>query len=191
MNQLKQTPPETGGFAVTCTGKNLVSRRNFLLTGSAALTTMTVMIRVPGMAKAAPATVMGYPRKKIGTLGGLTNDTPVSFTYPDEGAHSSSMLIKLGVKAGGGLGPDGDVVAFNAICTHQGGPLQASYKAATKTLGACPFHLSTFDLTRYGILISGQAYQSLPQVMLELDGDDIYAVGVMGLIFGRHNNLES
>ena len=83
------------------------------------------------------------------------------------------------------------MVAFNAICTHQGGPLQASYTAATKSVGACPFHLSTFDLTRYGILISGQAYQSLPQVMLELDGDDIYAVGVMGLIFGRHHNLES
>lgn len=187
MNELKPTLPETG----KCTGKNLVSRRNFLLTGSAALTTMTVMVRVPGMAGAAPATVAGYPRKKIGTLGGLANDTPMPFTYPDEGMHSGGLLIKLGVKAGGGLGQDEDVVAFNAVCTHQGGPLQASYKAATKTLGACLFHLSTFDLTRHGILVSGQAYQSLPQIMLELDGDDIYAVGVMGLIFGRHNNLES
>jgi arsenite oxidase small subunit len=37
--------------------------------------------------------------------------------------------------------------------------------------------------------VSGQAYQSLPQVLLELDGDDIYAVGVMGLLYGRNENL--
>jgi arsenite oxidase small subunit len=59
-----------------------------------------------------------------------------------------------------------------------------------KSLGACPLHLSTYDLTRHGILISGQAYQSLPQVLLELEGDDIYAVGVFGLIFGRFDNLQ-
>ncbi len=81
-------------------------------------------------------------------------------------------------------------MAFNTVCTHQGGPLGASYKAATKSLGACPLHLSTFDLTRHGILISGQAYQSLPQVLLEVKGDEIHAVGMMGLIFGRHANLQ-
>ena len=42
---------------------------------------------------------------------------------------------------------------------------------------------------RHGILVSGQAYQSLPQVLLELDGDDIYAVGMFGLIYGRYDNL--
>jgi arsenite oxidase small subunit len=46
-----------------------------------------------------------------------------------------------------------------------------------------------FDLTRHGILISGQAYQSLPQILLELEGDNIFAVGVFGLIFGRYDNL--
>ncbi len=91
--------------------------------------------------------------------------------------------------AGGGIGPEQDVVAFNYTCTHQGGLLTGTYKADTKSLGACPFHLSTYDLTRHGILISGQAYQSLPQVLLELDGDDIYAVGIFGLIYGRFDNL--
>ncbi|MCK4862241.1 MAG: arsenate reductase (azurin) small subunit, partial [Rhodobacteraceae bacterium] len=67
--------------------------------------------------------------------------------------------------------------------------LSGSYKADTKSLGACALHLSTYDLTRHGILISGQAYQSLPQVLLELDGDEIYAVGIFGLIYGRKENL--
>ena len=172
-------------------GGCLVTRRNVLLGGSATVATMTVMIQMPGMAEAARAHVAGYPRKKIGRLSRLKNDKPLLFNYPDNGAHSSCMLVKLGTKAGGGIGREGDVIAFNTVCTHQGGPLQASYKAATKTLGACPFHLSTFDLTRYGIIVSGQAYQSLPQIMLEVKGDDIYAVGVMGLIFGRHENLQS
>lgn len=102
--------------------------------------------------------------------------TAVEFTYPDDGDYSDSMLVKLGARAGGGIGADQDVVAFNTICTHQGGAMAGTYGAAYKSLGPCPLHLSTYDLTRHGILISGQAYQSLPQVLLELEGDDIYAV---------------
>ena len=143
----------------------------------------------PGEAKT-PAQVSTYPRKKIARLSELKTDVPVAFIYPDEGAYSECMLVKLGTEGGGGVGPQKDVVAFNYFCTHQGGDLSGTYKADTKSLGACPLHLSTYDLTRHGILISGQAYQSLPQVLLELDGDDIYAVGVFGLIFGRYDNLQ-
>ena len=134
--------------------------------------------------------VATYPRKKIAKLGELKTDVPIGFEYPDDGAFASSMLVKMGTEAGGGIGPQKDVVAFNYFCTHQGGDLSGTYKGDTKSLGACPLHLSTYDLTRHGILISGQAYQSLPQVLLELDGDDIYAVGVFGLIFGRYDNLQ-
>ena len=172
-------------------GKCLMSRRKFLL--SSGVTTATVMVTMnPGTAAAAkvPATISTYPRKKIAKLSALKTDQPVEFEYPDEGAFAQSMLVKLGTEAGGGIGPDKDVVAFNNHCTHQGGDLTDSYKADTKSLGACPLHLSTYDLTRHGILISGQAYQSLPQVLLELEGDDIYAVGVFGLIFGRYDNLQ-
>ena len=100
------------------------------------------------------------------------------------------MIVRMGVEAGGGLGPNRDVVAFNYACTHQGGDLNGTYKANTKSLGACPLHLSTYDLTRYGILISGQAYQSLPQVLLELEGDKVFAVGIFGLVYGRFDNLQ-
>jgi len=133
-----------------------------------------------------PAT---FPRKFIAKLSDLKLDEPVDFTYPDEGAHAESMIVRMGVRAGGGIGPDEDVVAFNYACTHQGNSLTGSYKKDTKSLGACALHLSTYDLTRHGILISGQAYQSLPQVLMELEGDDIYANGIFGLIFGRMDNL--
>ncbi len=172
-------------------GKCLMSRRNFLLT--AGLTTFTVMVTLNAgtpRAQQVPAAVATYPRKLIAKLSQLKVDQPVDFTYPDEGAYAESMVVKLGVPAGGGVGPAGDVVAFNYTCTHQGGPLSGSYQAADKALGPCPLHLSTYDLTRHGILISGQAYQSLPQVLLELEGDEIYAVGIFGLVYGRFDNLQ-
>ncbi len=66
---------------------------------------------------------------------------------------------------------------------------QYKVKGEHRVLGQCPFHLSTYDLRRHGIIVSGQAYQSLPQLLLELDGDDVYAVGMMGLLYGRNKNL--
>ena len=181
-----------GPAEVRKTGRSCVmNRRSFLLTSG--VTTATVMVAIhtgEGLAQA-PAVVATYPRKLVAKLSELKMDEPVDFSYPDDNAYSESMLVKLGRKAGGGLGPDRDVVAFNYTCTHQGGPLQGTYQAADKALGPCPLHLTTFDLTRHGMFISGQAYQSLPQVLLELDGDDIYAVGMFGLIYGRFDNLQA
>ncbi len=170
--------------------KCLMSRRSFLVAGGVTTTVMVTLNPGTALATEVPASITTYPRKFIVKLSELEVDKPFDFTYPDEGAHSDNMIVKLGVEAGGGIGPDKDVVAFNYACTHQGGSLFDSYKADTKSLGACPLHLSTYDLTRHGILISGQAYQSLPQILLELDGDDIYATGIFGLIFGRKDNLQ-
>ncbi|MDP6389776.1 MAG: arsenate reductase (azurin) small subunit [Alphaproteobacteria bacterium] len=172
-------------------GKCLMSRRKFLLTSGAATATVMVVLNAgTPMAKEVPGVVTTYPRKFITKLSALKTDKPVDFGYPDKGAYAESIIVKLGVEAGGGIGPGRDVVAFNNYCTHQGGDLADTYKGDTKSLGACPLHLSTYDLTRHGILISGQAYQSLPQILLELEGDKIYAVGVFGLIFGRFDNLQ-
>ncbi len=168
-------------------GKCLMSRRDFLF--ASGVSTVAMVSAGPGMAQI-PAMVATYPRKLVAKLSQLKADTPIDFQYPDKGAYSDSMIVKLGVEAGGGIGPNKDIVAFNYTCTHQGGDMSGSYKGDTKSLGACPLHLSTYDLTRHGILISGQAYQSLPQVLLEVDGDDIYAIAVFGLIYGRFDNFQ-
>lgn len=175
--------------------KCMMSRRNFLIysgatAGAASVMSLTLF---PGTAQAkkTQARVVGYPRKLLGKLSKLKANEPLYFNYPDDGPNSQGILVKMGVPAGGGLGPKQDVVGFSLMCTHQGGPLNGQYKVVGehRVLGQCPFHLSTFDMRRHGIIVSGQAYESLPQVLLELDGDEIYAVGIMGLLFGRTENL--
>lgn len=174
-----------------------MSRRRFLLqAGSGALgAVMAVKLgdlfvgRV--LAQDAGRTVQfaAYPRKRIGSLSALQVDQPVEFNYPGEEVLHHSFLIKLGRKAGGGVGPGQDVVAFNTFCTHQGGPLTSVYQAKYKVLGPCPLHLTTFDLTRHGMVVAGHATENLPQVVLDVEGDDIYATGVIGLIYGHDRNV--
>ncbi len=177
-------------------GKCMLSRREFLMySGSTAAAASVVTVNLfPGTAEAAQAKarVVGYPRKFVTKLSSLKDNVPFDFNYPDDGPNSQVFVVKMGgVKGGGGVGPKRDVVAFSYLCTHQGGPMNGKYQAVGehRVLGQCPLHLSLYDLTRHGIIVSGQAYQSLPQVLLEVDGDDIYAVGMMGLLYGRDKNL--
>ena len=173
----------------------MMSRRKFLMTsgvavGSASIVSLTLY---PGTSQAQQlqAKVTSYPRLLVAKLSQLKVNDPLYFNYPDDGPNSRAMLVRMGVEGGGGIGQNKDVVAFSMMCTHQGGPLDNQYKVRDehRVIGQCPFHLSTFDLRRHGIIVSGQAYESLPQVLLEQEGDLLYAVGIMGLLFGRSDNL--
>jgi len=173
----------------------MMNRREFMLFGSSAIVSASTisLTLLPGTsyAKEQKAQVVGYPRVKVAKLSDLKDNKAIDFQYPDKLASAQCTLVKMGVEAGGGIGDKKDIVAFSTLCTHQGGPLMGTYQATDehRTLGPCPLHLSLYDLRRHGIVVSGQAYQSIPQVLLEVDGDDVYAVGMMGLIFGRNKNL--
>lgn len=165
----------------------LATRRQFLLGGGVATATI-LLTGVQGLGLSeAQAVVSKYPRRRIGQISALKQDVPQFFNYPSKDI--KNILVKLGVPAGGGIGPNQDVVAFNPLCTHMGGSLEKLYRPEHKVLGQCPYHLSTFDLTRHGIIVSGHATVSLPQIALEVEGDHIYATGVIGLIYGRHRNV--
>lgn len=166
-----------------------ITRRQFLF-GSGAVMVTLMLPTWPwgGPLRPVPARLATYERQKVGRVSALKVGEPVEFFYPYDHPHCRDFLIRLGVPAGGGVGPERDIVAFNGLCTHQGGPLTGRYNARHQILGPCPFHLTTFDLTRHGMVISGHATQGLPQIVLEVDGDDIYATAVLGLIFGFHDN---
>ncbi len=162
-----------------------MTRRSFLLAGSSAI----ILSSIPGIASAVKLAVKDYPRKKIVSLKDLITDQPVEFQYPPNNPVSSFFIVKLGEEAGGGIGADKDIVAFSNLCSHMGGPLNGTYKAGHKAIGPCPLHLTTFDLTRHGMVISGHATEALPQARLEVSGGNVYAIGVTGLIYGHHDNL--
>ena len=109
----------------------------------------------------------------------------VAFQYPD--AQAPALAVKMGQKVEGGVGPDGDIVAYSQLCVHRGCPV--SYHAGTRTF-VCPCHYSVYDPERSGQLVIGHATTNLPRITLAYDAssDDVTATGVQGLIYGRSDN---
>ena len=125
-----------------------------------------------------------YPVKPIIALDELAPGATVPFSYPDE--RSPALLLRMGEPASEGIGPDSSIVAFSSLCTHKGCPVV--YRPEHRLL-ICPCHWSTFDPMKTGGLVIGQASQSLPRIELRIESGVIAAVGVEGLIYGRHTNL--
>jgi len=126
-----------------------------------------------------------YPAHRLANLKDLKVDSPIVVAYPDD--DSPGVLLKLGSRVEGGVGPDGDVVAFSTLCPHKGFPL--FFRADDRTL-SCPGHYSRFDVEKGGQEIWGHATQNLPQFRLRVDANgDIYAVAVDELIYGRLSNV--
>jgi arsenite oxidase small subunit len=181
------------------------SRREFLKIAAAA----SAVLALGGIASVMKAVIIpsistgaqvSFPKVKVASLAGLSTGSVLEFNYPLD--NEPNYLIKLGIKAEGGVGPDQDVVAFSDVCQHlgcnwgyvpKGGSPKAnkSYVAAGP-VGYCPCHGSIFDLTQSAKVIGGPSPRPVPQVQLEVDSSgDIYAVG-MGppAVFG-HNTGSS
>jgi arsenite oxidase small subunit len=165
-----------------------VGRRKFLTGGTTAAAAAVVVGAIPPAADATPALArVTYPRERIGNVKDLKVDQPVQISYPDD--ESPGILLKLGRRVEGGVGPDSDIVAFSTLCPHQGFPL--TFVAADKSLD-CPGHYSRFDCERGGQEIFGHATQNLPQFKLTVDPNgDIHAIAVDELIYGRLSNVLS
>lgn len=125
-----------------------------------------------------------YPRLVVGKVGDLRSNEPVSFAYPLKG--QQSVLIDLDEEVPEGVGDKKSIVAYSALCQHMGCPVPF-VKEGRYFL--CPCHQSKYDPAREGFVVQGVAQSPLPRVLLEVDGDDIVAVGVDGLIYGYRENL--
>ncbi|MGI9382464.1 MAG: arsenate reductase (azurin) small subunit [Methyloligellaceae bacterium] len=163
-----------------------VGRRQFLRGGTALAVGTAAATVVPREARArASSARVTYPSNRLANVKDLKVDQPLDIAYPDDG--SPGVLIKLGTRVPGGVGPDSDIVAYSTLCPHKGFPL--AYGASDKTLN-CPGHYSRFDCEMEGQQIFGMANQSLPMFDLRVDGKgDIYAEGVDELIYGRTSNV--
>jgi arsenite oxidase small subunit len=164
------------------------SRRQFLkLTGGAAAGATVVGVPSAQAVQAdAGRTTLPYAPKVIASAAQLRENVPVAFTFPD--ASSPCAVVKMGTPVPGGVGPQRDIVAYSVLCTHMGCPV--SYDATTREF-RCPCHFSTFDAEKAGQMISGQATEKLPFILLDYNASDgtVRAISVEGLIYGRQANL--
>jgi arsenite oxidase small subunit len=170
----------------SCPRKIDIGRRRFLSgAGMAAAGAAAAAVASPEV-QAEPALArVAYPSIPLGNAGTLKVDQPVAVAYPDKDA--PGVLLKLGKRVPGGVGPDGDIVGFSTICPHKGFPL--AYNKSDRTLN-CPGHYSRFDCEAGGQQIWGQSTQNLPQYVLRVDGGgDIYAEGIDELLYGRLSNV--
>ena len=174
--------------------KAATSRRDFLKASAGVAGALGILAFPPGFTQAIDAVSAGvsrvtqtYPRVRVTGVGDLIEGQPLDFQYPLK--EHNNLLVKIGTPALLGIGPASDIVAFSYLCSHMGCPLNGMYRREHKMLGPCPCHYSRFDLSKGGILILGQATQSLPQILLEVKDGDIFATGVTGLLYGYWNNL--
>ncbi|QKQ98994.1 arsenate reductase (azurin) small subunit [Metallosphaera tengchongensis] len=125
-----------------------------------------------------------YVKQMIANYNSLSVGQPMTTTYMGY----PITVVRTGVKSVGGVGPNGDVVAFSNVCVHMGGPVQYDPKT---NCGVCPYHYSQYDFTRGGIQVMGHPNQYLPQVILEYDSTtgNIYALGFNRLLYGVYDNI--
>ena len=132
-------------------------------------------------------TTLEYPKATISNASQLPVNKAVNFNYPDD--NSPCAMIRMGKVVPGGVGPDKDIVAYSIQCNHMGCPLD--YEPSSRTF-KCPCHFSIFDSEKAGQMVTGQATEDLPRIVLSYNKDsgDVKAIGVEGLIFGRQANVE-
>jgi arsenite oxidase small subunit len=160
-----------------------LARGRFLRLASATGAAAAAVAGVTPHAEAAPE--RSAPELPVAKLRDLHPGQPITAAYPD--ATSPIIVLKLGHAVEDGVGPERDIVAYSSFCTHMGCPV--SYKPERKLL-ACPCHFSSFDPAHGGLQIVGQASTNLPQIVLETRGENVYAVGIRGLIWGRQSNAQ-
>ncbi|MEX2535313.1 MAG: Rieske 2Fe-2S domain-containing protein [Trueperaceae bacterium] len=104
-------------------------------------------------------------------------------------AGQPALALRLPEAVAGGLSVGSvHLAAFSRTCTHQGCTVSLNrdieaiafafnYRTDTPEL-VCPCHLSVFSPSDGGRAVSGPAVQPLPRVELELEAEDVLAVGI-------------
>lgn len=102
------------------------------------------------------------PGEAIATEGDVESNSAVPFTNEETG--QPEVLIRL---------PEGELVAYSAVCTHQG--CIVNYQQQSQKL-VCPCHGGVFDPAEGGAVVSGPPPTPLPKVAFEIrDGKVLLA----------------
>lgn len=160
---LAKQPQWRKDFPIDWPVDQFVARRDFakfLVLTSGAFVTGQAWIAVQDLVrKRRPAP----PRVKIATLSEVAPGSSQVFTYPK--LLDSCLLIRTN---------EGELLAYSQSCTHLA---CAVVPRLAEGVLHCPCHEGYFDL-KTGRNIAGPPPRPLPKIELEVDGEDVYAVGV-------------
>ncbi|MFQ5651564.1 MAG: arsenate reductase (azurin) small subunit [bacterium] len=153
------------------------TRREFIKKSASTLAALAVapVGSVFARPKLAGTTYLPYPDQKIASFDEIKTSGQMAFTFPDDSSPCLAIYV-----------PDAGVVAYSLQCPHTGCPVL--YQPEAKVF-ECTCHFSRFDAEKNAQEICGQATVRLPRIELEVKDNDVYAVGVDGLIFGRVSNI--
>lgn len=150
-------------FAVDWPEDNYVARRDFvkfLVLTSGAFVAGQGWIAAQSLVRSRRAPP---GRKRVASLAGLSPGAVVAFNFPGE--HDPCLLIRTAA---------GQLVAYSQKCTHLS---CAVVPELDKGVLHCPCHEGYFDLLT-GRNIAGPPPRPLPKIVLQIEGDDVYAVSV-------------
>ena len=197
MGSEKESPSQTESKPRRNFLKTVISISALLIVGGIAALAKSITSPSPSQSQSAS---LAFPRVKVAQLSDLQTNQPILFNYPLD--NEPNILVKLGQEADTGVGPDGDIVAYSALCQHLGcvygfqaagtSPKCNSGFQAKSPVGYCCCHGSVFDFLHKAQVVSGPSPRPQPQVILEVDSSgDIYAVGMTPPSIFGHNTGSS
>ncbi len=165
-DEKKSLPRWQADFPIQWDEDHYVTRRElakFLALGSALVAGANVVVALGGTRRSARA----YPPKHIASARALRAGHSLLFRYPT--AEDPCILVRT---------REGALVAFSSVCTHLS--CAVVYRASDDRL-FCPCHRGLFECGPQGAHpIAGPPERPLPQITLDVRGDDVYATGVVG-----------
>lgn len=181
------------------------NKRNFLKVAIAASTFITFSNLIHIVNSLNPSFTpppREWPKVKIANIKDLKVGEVVIFNYPLD--NTPNILVKLNVRVQGGVGPDGDIVAYSQLCQHLGCKVKYLHPnkyenikvpedLKGKHLFYCGCHIGFYDVTEGAKPVAGPPLYPLPPVLLEYNEDtgDIIAYGMGPPVIYGHGPLGS
>lgn len=150
-------------FSIDWEEDQYVSRREFLKFMTLASGGLAVGSAAMAVWANVPREKLSFEPMRIASLSKLGKNEALPFNYPRKS--DICLLVRK---------PDGSIVAFSRRCTHLSCPVE--FEPDRNRL-YCPCHNGAFSLED-GRVLQGPPPEPLPQIMLDIRGDEIWAIGV-------------